>query len=161
LRLESLSDDTLTFTTGAGTAGEETFAGAILHHEGIRVLDAWLYDGLATADGRARALADVEAAKDAIDLELKRYDIVRTTIGYYGRKAEIAVDGYNTKTDSLLIEKARAIGEAQAELQRQLQATNSRLAQSFAIKGEYARIFQSFISSRTNPLIKALIDVSA
>lgn len=161
VRLDSLVDNTLSFTTGPDTGSPETFAGATLNHEGIRVLDAWLYDGLATADGRARALADVEAAKDAIDLELSRYEIVRTTIGYYGRKAEIQVDGYNGETDTLLIQQAQAIGEAQADLQRQLQATNSNLAQSFALKAEYGRIFQSFITSRNNPLISALIDINA
>jgi len=161
LRLDSLVDNNLSFTTRPDTAGAETFAVATLHHEGVRVLDVWLYDGLATADGRTCALADVQAAKDAINLELSRYEIVRSTIGYYGCKTELTVNGYQAETETLLIEQARAIGEAQADLQRQLQAANSNLAQSIAMKAGYARIFQGFITSRNNPLISALIDINA
>ena len=62
LRLDSYSGSTIGFTIHAGTASEESFTSATIATNGLGILDAWGYDGLATSTGRANAESDLRSA---------------------------------------------------------------------------------------------------
>lgn len=157
IRLDDLTGDSITFTIGQNTADPKTFSGT-LYRKGLDILDSWAYDGLTTEDGRQRALDDLKAAKAAIELEVRRYEVAFTTSNFYEKVAGREMSGLRKKTNAYMIEQAQAIQDEQTRLAREYQSATSRVTQSIAIQNQYAKLL--------NPLFdksfpKTLIDIFA
>ena len=153
IQLDSLSGDSITFTIGQDTADPQTFSGTV-YRKGLEILDSWAYDGLATSDGRTRALADLKAAKAAIELEVRRYQIAFTTSDFYEKVANEAIVGLRKKTDGYMIQQAAEIQEAQDQLARDYQNATNSVAQSISMQNQYAKLLNPlFNKSFNNSLI--------
>ena len=157
VRVDSISGTTVGFTIAPNTAAPESFTGT-LNRDGLGLLDAWYYDGLATAAGRDRAMADLESARLGLDLEIRRYEIVGSTIGFYEQKAKASVGGYEKRVASLLAEKAKAFGIAEERLARDYAAAARSVVAGAALRQRYAKIFHP---DGGNAFTKILIDVNA
>ncbi len=147
LKLDSLTGDTISFTVAPDTATPESFTGT-LYRNGLSIMDSWAYDGLATSDGRTRALEDLNAAKYAVDLEIRRYEIALTTSDFYDKVAKRAIDGLTEQTNDLLIEQAAAIEKAQNELAREYSSATSHVARAVAMQNEYAILLKPLIQNK-------------
>lgn len=155
LQLDDLTGDTITFTVAPDTATPQTFTGT-LHRSGLSLLDSWAYDGLATAEGRQKALADLNSAKVAIDLEVRRYQLAYTTADYYEKSASEAIDGLRKKTNQLAIEQAVAIQKEQNALAQEYQVSNNAIVQALALQNQYAKMLTPLISNKFG---KSLVDI--
>lgn len=155
LRLDSLVGDAITFTVAPDTATPETYSGT-LHRSGLKLLDSWAYDGLATEAGRAKALADLNSAKVAIDLEVRRYQLANTTITYYEEIATETISGIRDKTNQLTIEQATAIQNEQTALSQEYQVSTNAIVQALALQNQYAKMLSPLMS---NKYAKSLIDI--
>ena len=153
IRLDDLSGDSITFTIGQNTANPQTFSGT-LYRKGLDILDSWGYDGLASEDGRQRALDDLKTAKAAIELEVRRYEIAFTTSNFYERVADQEIGGLRKKTNAYMIEQATEIQKAQTKLAAEYQSATDRVTQSIAMQNQYAMLL--------NPLFsKSLVNIFA
>lgn len=142
IRLDSISGSDVTFTVGPNSAGPQQFTGT-LEKKGLGLMNTWYYDGLATEDGRNRAQADVADAREAINLEISRYELALTSAKFYEDRARLEAGGYKDKSNSLRLESAQEIAKAQEDLTRQYSAAQGAVAQALAQKVNYAKIFQS------------------
>ncbi len=145
IRLDNLNGDDITFTIGPNTGSPQTFSGT-LHRKGLQIMDSWGYDGLTTENGRQRALDDLEAAKDAIELEIRRYEIAFTTSNFYERVADNEISGLTKKTNAYLIDQAAEIQELQTKLASEYQSAASRVTQSIAMQNQYAKLLNPLFS---------------
>jgi hypothetical protein len=142
IRLDSRSGSDLTFTIAPNTADPKQFTGT-LETKGLGLVHSWYYDGLSTEEGRSRATAALNDAKEAINLEISRYELSLTTAKFYENRANLEAKGYREKASALNIESAQEIAKAQEELSRQYSAAQGVVAQALAQKVNYAKIFQS------------------
>ncbi|MCB2102572.1 MAG: hypothetical protein KDE22_16970 [Rhodobacterales bacterium] len=155
LQLDSINGDEVTFTVGADTASPETIT-ANLTRKGLGVLNAWYYDGLATEDGRALALSELNDAKQALDLEISRYELAQTVASFYQDRATTTLEGFRKETNDLLLEQAAAIGKAQEELNRSFQAATSNVALALSSRNNYNTLFTPFLSDRITAIFTNL-----
>lgn len=155
IQLDSQSGSDVTFTVAPNTADPKQFTGTI-DRKGLRLANAWYYDGMSTAEGRSRALEDLNDAKEALGLEIGRYGVAFKTAKFYEERAHIESDGYKDKMISLQLESATEIGKAQEDLVRQYRAAQGAVAQNLAMKTNYASIFQSMGTSFGNRLVSLL-----
>lgn len=147
LQLDSLVGDTVTFTVGPDTGSPESFTGTI-YRDDLRIVDSWFYDGLATADGRERALEAINDAKDAVKLEIRRYEVAISVAQFYEKRAQTQISGLNAENNELLVQQAQEIQKAQDDLARQFQATTSNVAVALSLRVEYANLFAPFVNDR-------------
>ena len=136
LTLDSISGDNVDFTVGANSASPQSYSGTITR-TGLEVLQSWLYDGFSNSTSRDRALEDMNAAKEVINVELSRYSMIETTLDYYdglstnnlrsARRAKIEVEA----------EAAHAIAQKQSEMVQQFQSVQSVLAQQLVLRSQY------------------------
>jgi hypothetical protein len=147
LSLDSLSGTDITFTVGPDTASPETFSGT-LHRKGLEILDAWGYDQFATADGRQRALDDLNQAKLAVDLEIRRYEVAMTSAKFYENLTNGAIKGFQKETNDLILQQAIDIQKAQEELARQFRSAIGSVARSISLQNEYAAMLNPAISGK-------------
>lgn len=147
LRLDSISGDAVSFTTGPDTGNAQSFSGTITR-SGLEVMDSIFYDGLATDAGRTRALADLNAAKEAVNLEVSRYEAEITMAKFYENRAVAESRGITNETNNLLIENAQAVNKAQNALQLEFDAAQSKLARAMALKNDYANMLTPFIKNK-------------
>jgi len=147
LQLDSILGDAITFTVGPDTASPEQFTGT-LYRSGTDVMDSWFYDGLSTSDGRTRALADLADAKEALTLEVNRYNTSLTTTEFYASMVDASIKGYRAETNELLIKQAREVQETQQELAARFQAATGNVARSFAIRKQYNAMLQPLLNDR-------------
>ena len=145
IRLDSLSGDAITFTIAPDTATPQTFSGTI-YRSGLDVLDSWGYDGLSTSEGRTRALEDLNAAKAALDLEVRRYEVSLSMASFYESMADQAVEGYRDETNALMIEQAKAIQTEQSKLAREYQISTNSVAQALSLQNGYSNMLGSMLS---------------
>lgn len=155
LRLDSLDGDAITFTVAPDTATPETYSGT-LYRKGLPILDSWAYEGLATEAGRAKALADLNSAKVAIDLEVRRYQLANTSITYYEGIATETISGMRETTNQLTIEQATAIQKEQTALSQEYQVSTNAIVQALALQNQYAKMLSPLMS---NKYAKSLIDI--
>jgi len=146
LRVDSISGDTITFTVGPDTASPESFTGT-MHRSGLKLMSSWYYDGLASSDGRTRALTDLGEAKEALTLEVNRYNTSLATTDFYSNIADTAIRGFRTETNDILLEQAAEVGKAQQELGAQYKNATGSIGQSLAMKNQYAKMMAPFIYS--------------
>lgn len=156
VRVDSISGTTVAFTIAPNTAAPQSFTGT-LHRDGLGLLDAWYYDGLATETGRDRAMADLESAQLSLDLEIRRYEIAGSTIGFYAKKSAATVGGYDKRVAALLAEKAKEFGIAEQRLARDYQAASRSIGAGAALRQRYAKIFGP---DGGNAITKILIDIN-
>ncbi|NVK17370.1 MAG: hypothetical protein HWE30_01600 [Methylocystaceae bacterium] len=155
LTVDSISGTDVDFTIGANGASPQSYSGT-LHREGLEVLNSWLYDGMETQDGRDRALEDLYAAKEAVKVELARYDLVTTTLNYYDEIAADQIHGIREERITIQSEAAEAISLKQQEMMLQYQSVQSALAQSLVVQNEYKSLFPGISN---DPLTMRLMNV--
>ncbi|WP_135076022.1 hypothetical protein [Terasakiella sp. SH-1] len=140
LQLDSYTaPDTVAFTTAANTASPQNYT-ATITREGIGITNAWLYGGLADSSNRERALEDINAAKEAINVELSKYDMHEATLNFYYERAKNDINGNRKERISIEAEAARAVAEKQSKMFQQFQAVQSSLAQALVVKNEYQNL---------------------
>jgi hypothetical protein len=154
-RLDGIDGNALTFTLNADTADAGEFSGTIVR-EGTGILDPWLYDNFATPEGRARALADLDAAKAVLELEERRYGVAKSTVEFQRNRAKADVNEADFAIEAISIEQARIIRETEAEVARQAAVLASRLEHLQILRNEYAKLF----NTQRNPLVQTLLDIS-
>ncbi|MEO5336995.1 MAG: hypothetical protein H7841_08885 [Magnetospirillum sp. WYHS-4] len=142
IRLDSQSGDSVTFTTAPDTASPQQFSGTI-ERKGLRLVNSWFYEGFSTEGGRSRALADLNDAKEAVKLEIARYELSLKTAKFYEARARNEAKGYRNQGNALQIESAQEIAKAQKALAREYNAAQGLVAQALAQKTGYAKMFQS------------------
>jgi hypothetical protein len=154
IRLDSFNSttDEVTFTIAPETADSQQFTGTI-SRKGLGFLDAWLYAGLETTDGRNRAETDIEKAKRTIDLELARYGGTLATAQFYDGHVGIALNNLAGRIDELTI----ALQEASVTIGRQDALTATLVAGDIAVRNQYLNLF----SVGRSPFINSLINVLA
>jgi len=157
LRLDSLVGDAITFTVGPDTATPVQYTGTIFR-EDLMVVDSWFYDGLETQAGRDRAIADLNAAKEAVDLELTRYEVAQSVAVFYEQRAIQTLEGLTKESNDLLVEQAIEIQKAQDELTRQFSTATNSITLAIAQQVNYTELFAPFINERFSA---AFIDVTA
>ncbi|NVJ90011.1 MAG: hypothetical protein HWE34_00040 [Methylocystaceae bacterium] len=155
LQLDSFSDPTVNFTTGANGVSPQSFTGT-LKREGLSVLNAWLYDNLSTSAGRERALSDLNAAKESVKVEISRYSLVETTLDYYDKIASNRLHGVREERISIQAEAAEAISKKQSEMMYQYQSVQSSLAQALVVRNSYKNLFPNLAN---DPLTMRLMNV--
>jgi hypothetical protein len=101
LRLDSLSGSTIAFTIHAGTDSEESFTGASLATNGLGILDAWGYDGLATSDGRALAETTLRSALKTLDGNLASLNSALAQARFDFGIAEVNAEGSGSKISAV------------------------------------------------------------
>lgn len=117
--VDSLSGDQITVKDNLNN---QTYTGT-LKRGGLGVLNAWGYDGLATADGKARATADIQAAMKKLDkLELE----------YRGNELGLSaiVKGMNGKIEGLTAEYTKIANEELDAKQAERRAIKTRFDMS-------------------------------
>lgn len=127
LRLDSLSGSNISFTIHTGTASEESFTGATLSTNGLGILDAWAYEGLATSDGRASAESDLRAALKTLDSNLASLNGALTQAKFDSGIAEVKARGSANKLSDLNQRQLLALQELTTK------STNTDLALASAI----------------------------
>ena len=100
IRLDSFANDTIDFTIAFDTAAAQSFTGTI-SRTGLSFLDAWLYDGLQTTDGRNRAIADLENAKTVIDANRARLQAELATAQFFQSRSLGNIDSLQSQFDSI------------------------------------------------------------
>ncbi len=157
LRLDSISGDAITFTIAPNTASPESFSGT-LSRDGLRVMDSWYYNGLATDADRQKAISDLKSARVAVDLEIQRYQLAASTASFYEDRVNAEIKGIKSKVADEMIARATELQDAQTKLTREFQNTTSIVAQSLALKNEYSRMLAPIVNDK---LTQALLNVVA
>jgi len=157
LQLDSLVGDAITFTVGPDTGSPTQYTGTIFRDD-LQVVDSWFYDGLETQDGRDRAIAALNAAKEAVDLELTRYEVTQSVAIFYEQRAIQTLEGLTKESNDLLIEQAIEIQKAQDELTRQFTAATNSITLAISQQVNYTELFAPFINERFSA---AFIDLTA
>lgn len=155
ITLDSFSDPSVQFTIGADSASPETITGT-LNREGLEVLNSWLYDGFNSQDGRDRALEDIYAAKEAVKVELARFDMVTTTLNYYDELAKDQLYGIREERVQIQTQAAIAVQDKQNELLQQYQSAQGAIAQSLVVKNTLRGLIPGL---QNNALTSALLNV--
>ena len=155
IKLDSFTDPTVNFTTGANGVSPHNISGT-LTREGLGVLNSWLYDNLSTSEGRERAINDLNAAKEAVQVELSRYALVETTLDYYDKVSSNRLHGVREERISIQAEAAEAISKKQSEMMYQYQSVQSSLAQALVVRNSYKDLFPNLAN---DPLTMRLMNV--
>ncbi|NKD77416.1 hypothetical protein HEQ60_06535 [Haematospirillum sp. H1815] len=149
-RLDAINTDgTVDFTIGASTASPQTMTGFTLKRSGLDVADSWFYEDLATEDGRARALKDIETARGTIAVQKTRIESMKITAEFYAQRAKAAIasiDADNIKTaeaQAAEIEKLKSEESLKAQVLLRSVMQSERLSQTYA----------SILKIRDNPLL--------
>ncbi|HIJ45842.1 MAG TPA: hypothetical protein HPP50_06770 [Rhodospirillaceae bacterium] len=155
LRLDSISGDNIDFTIAPNTATPESFSGT-LHRLGIGIMDSWYYDGLSTDAARDRAITDLKAAQQAVNLEVTRYEVAARMAKFYEDRATAEIKGLREEVNDNLLDQARDVKKAHDELSRQFQAANNNIAHALAMKNQYATMLSPLVNDK---FTKILLDV--
>lgn len=127
LRLDSLSGSTIAFTIHAGTASEESFTGATLATNGLGIVDAWAYEGLATSNGRALAETALRSALSTLDSNLASLNGALAQARFDYGIAEVNAEGSGSKISAVNQRQLLALQEHTDT------ATNANLALAVAV----------------------------
>ena len=157
LELVSLTGDTVVFNINAGTADEGQFTGT-LSRTGLGVLDAWLYEGLATDTGRDNAAADLHEARATIKAQLAQFQAALATAEFYEASAGNNIDALSNTIDSLTLSLALELQEIQDEAGRVGSTSVLLVNQAKLVRDEYLKAFSL---GQASGFAKALIDVLA
>jgi hypothetical protein len=136
LTLDNLSGNNVDFTVGADTASPQSYSGT-LGRSGLEVLQSWLYEGFSDSANRERALEDINAAKEVINVELSRYNMIETTLNYYDELSTNNLRSARRDKIEVEAEAAHAIAEKQSEMVQQFQSVQSVLAQQLVLRTQY------------------------
>jgi hypothetical protein len=157
LRLDSISGNAITFTISPNTASPESFSGT-LSRKGLRIMNSWYYNGLATDADRQQALSDLKSARVAVNLEVQRYQLAASTASFYEDRVNAEIKGIKSKVADEMIARATELQAAQDKLTREFQNTTSIVAHSLALKNEYAKMLAPIVNDK---LTQALLNVVA
>jgi hypothetical protein len=157
IRLDSFDPDSgaVTFTirnTGTGE-WDQAFSGTV-HRSGLRILDSWLYDGLATDTGRTNALDDLHAAKSVVDVQLAKYDGALAVAEFHDGRAKASANGLDAKVDSLTTRLLLDLQEADNARQFVNGLNRTQVEASTTVRREYLKMFG--VDEFTRNLVDAL-----
>ncbi len=153
IQLDSFANDTIDFTVAFDTAAAQSFTGTI-SRTGLSFLDAWLYDGLQTTDGRNRAIADLENAKTVIDANKARLNAELATAQFFQSRSVGSFDGLQSRFDSITALTLLQLQEVDREFNQANFILLTAIDGTLAARNEYLRLLPG-----GSPLASALIDV--
>ncbi|MGB0748811.1 MAG: hypothetical protein ACPGO3_08705 [Magnetospiraceae bacterium] len=148
--VDSIDGTDITFTIGAETASPTTYTGT-LEPTGLGILGSWAYGDLNSEEGRTDALDALEDAKAVVKLELTRYEVALSLVDFYEVRAFDRSRENRAEINDLIIDKARAVQEAQQLFEAQTQLTINRVSNGYAQKNYYAKFFAPFLNSNSEP----------
>ncbi len=157
LQVDSISGNAVSFTVGPNTGTPQSFSGTITR-SGAEVLDSMFYDGLATSSGRTLALSDLDAAKETVNIEIRRYEISLTLAKFYEERAIGEAKGQSKKTNDLYIERAMEVNKAKQTLKLEFRNAQSKVARAMALKNDYINLLAPFMNSK---FAKAFVNIFA
>ncbi len=157
LRLDSISGDAIAFTIAPNTASPESFSGT-LSRKGLRIMNSWYYNALATDADRQKALSDLKSARVAVNLEIQRYELGASTATFYENRVNAEIRGIKSKVADEIIARAKELKISQDKLTQEFRNTQSIVAQSLALKNEYAKMLAPIVNDK---LTQALLNVVA
>lgn len=115
----------LTFSVGNTVQAPQSYTGS-LQREGLGVLQSWLYDGLSTAAGRARALEDIQHARNILKSVGSSLDTAMAQVSGDMVRVQSRIDEQQqilTRiSDDANQQVQTYVAKAQAEVQQQLTA---------------------------------------
>lgn len=121
----TFSELSLSFSVGKVVQPQQSYTGN-LQREGLGILQSWLYDGLTTASGRARALEDIEHARDILKNVASSLEAAMTQVTSDLTKVQSHIDEQQqamTSASAAANEEVQTyVAKAQAEVQAQLTA---------------------------------------
>lgn len=152
LRLDSISGNAITFTIAPNTATPESFSGT-LFRKGLKIMNSWYYNNLATNADRQQALSDLKSARVAVNLEVQRYQLGASTASFYEDRVNAEIKGIKSKVADELIARAAELQAAQDKLTREFQTTTSIVAHSLAMKNEYAKMLSPIVNDKLTQIL--------
>ncbi len=143
VRLDALAGSTVTVTLGAGTAEPQTIT-ASLEARGLGVKEGWYYNGLADDEGRDRAIADIDAARLSLDLEIGRYQVARSVTARYQSRADSAMKELRTERIGLVRERELESNRIQRQTQQELNSVSQALSFGETVNRAYLNLFNQY-----------------
>lgn len=145
----------LSFAIDADTAGRHEYTNATITRTGLKLMDAWLYDGLSTEAGRQAAQSDLTKVKATLKLEASRYEGARIMAAFYESRANAhAADG-KAEANEAMLERVKAIKKVQEEFSQQFETTRNQVLGAVQIRQKFLEMFG------TSKLTKSLLDFYA
>ncbi|MGB0682970.1 MAG: hypothetical protein ACPGOV_09690 [Magnetovibrionaceae bacterium] len=155
LRVDSVTGTSVTFTINYNTADSQQFT-ATLNTSGLGIVDAWYYADLSTADGRTRALTDLNSAKATIDVQLARLRAALAEAEFYQNENSVARTAAAGLIDNATAAQLVALQDVDSDFARRNDITTNAIRASQLIRNEY----RGFFNGGSNAGITgALIDV--
>ncbi|MCB2102048.1 MAG: hypothetical protein KDE22_14320 [Rhodobacterales bacterium] len=158
VQLDSLSGTDITFTVAPETADARTLSGT-LSRDGLEVLDAWLYDGLTTDDGRSRAQDDLNAAKVIVDIAIAGFEAAQVRAQYVADRAGEDISALNGTLGDITTRQALALQELQSQSDVKLALVTSAVENAAALRAEYTKLFGGADTAQ-GAFTQSLIDIS-
>ncbi|MEO5337627.1 MAG: hypothetical protein H7841_12140 [Magnetospirillum sp. WYHS-4] len=157
IRLDSFDTSTgaVTFTLQDPTTGawDDSYSGTV-YRSGLKILDSWLYDGLATTTGRSNALIDLHRARSAVDVQLAKYQAALSAATYHDERAREGIEGLTNKVDSLTAQQLLALQEVDTKSQFVNGLNRLAVQANTNVRLEYFRMFEA--NTFTRNLVDAL-----
>lgn len=155
--LEVISHDTgtgaLSFAIDADTVDRHEYTNATISRTGMKLMDAWLYDGLETDAGRTAALDDLYRVKATLELEMSRYEGARVMAAFYEGRANANASASKAEANEALLARAEAVKEVQEDFARKFESTRNTVLGAMQIRQKFLDMFGA-----SSGLTKSLLD---
>ncbi len=140
LQLDSLGGDTIGFTV---ISTGESFAGATLSTDGLNILDAWAYAGLATDAGRARAATAIATALTTVTARIGAYESALARARFDLGFSEILATGTNNRISELNQQLLLALQESSDAAVRGNDAAAFANSRNSALRESYLALLKT------------------
>ena len=157
VRLDSISGNTVTFTTDYNSTSAQQFTGT-LATSGLGLLDAWLYEDLTTSAGRTRALTDVHQAQAQVQAGIAQLNGDRAVAQYNLDRASLKVGVSLNAIDATTKSHMLKLQEVQATNGQQNAISAMIVNGTINIRNEYLNLLKLSYGSG---LARSLIDILA
>lgn len=163
VRLDAINPDgSVNFTIGPDTATPTSYTNATMTSSGLPLKDVWYYEGLATQDGRNRALKDLEQFAATLDTQIARFQGMADVADFYDIRAKAAMDELDAKGMSIQEDAQKQAKEMQQTLQQQANVLLQALDSSAVTQLSYANLLKSASSgTKGGKLFDAIYKVTA
>lgn len=108
---------------------------------GLGLMDAWLYDGLTTDAGRARAAADLKTVRATLKLEVARYEGAMAMASFYEARAQKEVSTNKDEANTAILDRAKAVQKVQEDFNRQFENIRTQVSGAAVIRQKYLAMF--------------------
>ena len=117
-----------------------------LKKNGLGLMPAWFYDGLATDAGRKRASADINEAESQLTIASAKVQQAAGQVSMDTRKVDGALDALNKQNTKALVTQLQDSQKLQTEYVQQVQAMQNNLDQLSRQQQNYLQAFSSQIA---------------